>query len=432
MNVNQTHRGLWFRLVALLVSAFFLAGCSLWSDMSDMFDTHQSPSDEEIDTFIESVKFRNGDPQTMYRLAVHYQRRGRHDWAINEFRNILAFEPSFALAYNGIGVSLDHHKKFQLAEKAYRKALEIDPKLDCAWNNLGYSVLMQGNPEDAAVYFKKAIALRDDNPRYHNNLMIAKRQIVDQDLRLEDITAEILRSVHTDTGGSAHPVASTPATSTPWAFSNDKDRVSSSTPSFAHLPMDILTNTPLLVDKPSPESTPSRNVERVIVHPAQEHSGEITFTITPVITVRSVDHMPIIRPDKHSAEFLTGKSFSNLNAANLMVDTQELDSAIHRLESPPIEVANGNGVTGMAACVKRYLSRHGFSVERASNADHFGYQDTKLYYREGYLQEAWAVAKAIPGHQVFYKRLDPNRPHIAVKVVLGKDMRPHHRYFQDG
>jgi hypothetical protein len=114
-----------------------------------------------------------------------------------------------------------------------------------------------------------------------------------------------------------------------------------------------------------------------------------------------------------------------------LVNADKLDKEIGNFNGSYIEIANGNGVTGMAACVKHFLKRQGLPVIRATNADHFGYAQTKVYYSEGYLQQAWSVAKAIPGHQIFKKSNNIGTQNIVIKVVLGKDMKPYHHRFEE-
>lgn len=437
MNANQTQRVLRLRLVTLLIGTFFLAGCSLWSDVSGMFDTNRSPSDKEIESFMGSIKVRNGDPETMYRLAVHYQKIGHHDWAIDEFRKILAVMPTFARAYNGIGVSLDHHKKYQIAEKAYRKALAIDPKLDCAWNNLGYSALLQDRPEDAAVYFEKALALRNNNPRYHNNLAIAMRKLGRQDDERSNASAKaphqaaIPQGVEGNHEYISHKSAPPPIPATESVevilSRNTSGPPTLKIPDFAR---DISEN-----HGSASETARQNNARRVIVHPSKISASDVTFTITPVTRIRELHReQRISSPTLTKGPFQTALSnnhFSTINSAFRLVDADKLDTKIDNFDGPYIEIANGNGVTGMAACVKRFLKRQGLPVIRASNADHFGYAQTKLIYSNGYLQQAWSVAKAIPGQQIFVKVKKVNTPNVDIKVVLGKDMKPYHHSFEN-
>ena len=87
-----------------------------------------------------------------------------------------------------------------------------------------------------------------------------------------------------------------------------------------------------------------------------------------------------------------------------------------------IEVANGNGGYHTAKNWGAYLLEKGQRVSRVSNADNFHYQRTVVYYRDGYLQEAYQLAKQIPLYQNMKMVNEFENPQINIKVVIGEDM----------
>jgi tetratricopeptide (TPR) repeat protein len=92
-----------------------------------------------------------------------------------------------------------------------------------------------------------------------------------------------------------------------------------------------------------------------------------------------------------------------------------------------VEVANGNGVNRMASRVGTYLAKKGLHVTRYTNADHFNFNQTKIYYHDDFLQDAFNVAKHIPGLQNMEKCEEFNQENIKIKVLLGKDLAPYDR-----
>ena len=177
-----------------------------------------------------------------------------------------------------------------------------------------------------------------------------------------------------------------------------------------------------------------RNPDVSVVQPFRALAGEVTFTVTPVIPIRYGNSQSL----QATETFTRGPSVATSRAATLpgfqaaamLVNTETFDRALHHSDGPYIEIANGNGVTGMAATVKRFLVDKGFPVLRASNAAHFGFRSTRVLYRAGSLQQAWRIAKEIPGEQNFEKVDDLNSETIAIKVILGKDIRPYYRHFK--
>jgi len=94
-----------------------------------------------------------------------------------------------------------------------------------------------------------------------------------------------------------------------------------------------------------------------------------------------------------------------------------------------IEISNGNGVDRMAKRVGNYLESKGAKVTRLTNADHFNFAETKIYYQDVYLQEAYKVAKEIPGLQNMEKKDDLSLHNVHVKVLIGKDLVPYDELF---
>ena len=132
-----------------------------------------SLTDEDLSEFASSVRKVDGQAESHYKMALHFQRNRRHKLAIEELNNALQQDPAMAKAYNAMGVSYDKLRKNSQAIHCYQLALKIDSNLDYVHNNLGYSYLNLGNLDAAIESFQKAIQLNDENKRYRNNLALA-------------------------------------------------------------------------------------------------------------------------------------------------------------------------------------------------------------------------------------------------------------------
>jgi tetratricopeptide (TPR) repeat protein len=89
-----------------------------------------------------------------------------------------------------------------------------------------------------------------------------------------------------------------------------------------------------------------------------------------------------------------------------------------------VEIANGNGVTGMAKRIKQVLGRQGIAVSRLTNARPFQQVETTIEYRAGHAQHAEHLRDALRGHAVLVAA--PNLPTLSdVRLVLGKDATVH-------
>ncbi len=88
-------------------------------------------------------------------------------------------------------------------------------------------------------------------------------------------------------------------------------------------------------------------------------------------------------------------------------------------------IANGNGISGVAGQMGRYLRGHGFNIVGMGNADSFNYEQTVIYYTEDNKNEADQVALAFNsfyreevGLEEFVERFGDGA-HIG--VVVGAD-----------
>jgi hypothetical protein len=91
-----------------------------------------------------------------------------------------------------------------------------------------------------------------------------------------------------------------------------------------------------------------------------------------------------------------------------------------------VEISNGNGINRMARRVGEFLRKKGINVTWLTNADNFNYQETNIFYRDGYLDSAMYIEKMLPGTQDYQKSIISNRPdNINVKVIIGRDLIAH-------
>lgn len=87
-----------------------------------------------------------------------------------------------------------------------------------------------------------------------------------------------------------------------------------------------------------------------------------------------------------------------------------------------IEVANGNGVNGMARKVGAFFRNAGFAAARLTNQQPFNVRSSEVQYRTGYRDEAEKLRAAIDGEPKLIQR-DDLRADINIRVLLGSDMK---------
>jgi Flp pilus assembly protein TadD len=176
-NTRNIKRGV--AIFVVLLSISFTASCYLKNQSEENADylmPEQKIKDvtkKDITDFMSSVKARNGQAESNYKLGLYFQERKRHNLAIEEFEKAVEQQPDMARAYNAMGISNDKLGKPSQALHCFQLAIKLDPQMDSAYNNLGYSYLLEDDLDAAIAAFQKAIALNDQNKRYRNNLGLA-------------------------------------------------------------------------------------------------------------------------------------------------------------------------------------------------------------------------------------------------------------------
>jgi len=149
------------RLSMLLLSCLLLAACQPSAEnrlLSGSGMTTEDPSFYPSDPYVRQgkIQFQNGD----YGLAE-----------VN-FRKAVETAPRDTEAWLGLAASYDQLRRFDLADKAYERALSLGVNRPIVLNNMGYSQLLRGNTPAARRLILQAYDLEPANPYILNNLAL--------------------------------------------------------------------------------------------------------------------------------------------------------------------------------------------------------------------------------------------------------------------
>ena len=405
-------------IIHLAIFIFFLmsvfASCSTvfnrqsWND--GMQDGAIRIPEDDLMSFATKLRFHRQDPEALYRQARHFQDIGKHKLALAALEDAILADPKFAEAYNAMGISYDCIQDFKRAVMAYERALVVNPEMADVYNNLGYSYFLQGKLESSIDAFQKAIHQGNQNPKYHNNLALAyaKRghyakafaefKIAGNEARAHYNIAQIYYQVGEFDKARYH-----------------FDEATSIAPDM-QLTKTGLAAATALAEIMGDSSNVADNQIPYLVEVDTAGKKKLRYKIAST------------EPEKNPSENLTDEN-------DIFQSTGELDPRIliadlarpNREKQVEVEVTNGNGVHRMASRVGTYLLSKGLKVTRFTNADHFNFDKTKIYYHDDYLQDAFNVAKHIPGLQNMEKCREFNKKNIKIKVLLGKDLVPYDR-----
>lgn len=97
----------------------------------------------------------------------------RWEDALEAYRRVVAVDPSYAAAWNNLGLLLHRMGQYDEARRAYATALEQDPQCAEAAYNLGSLDEDCGDVEPAIVHYRRALHLSPDYADAHFNLAAA-------------------------------------------------------------------------------------------------------------------------------------------------------------------------------------------------------------------------------------------------------------------
>lgn len=449
----------------VLLGSFFLfalGGCSPALNFSTWL-----PSWGQDEGYFAAQNARQ-DIQGIYRLACAYQEKNQHQMALEEFKRVLRLNPNHAQSYNGMGISHDRLGNYSRAVGCYTAALKINPDLDYVHNNLGYSYLLQGQAAPAAATFQKAIALNKTNDRYRNNLGVAYAQMGKVHMALAEFKStekeepapppavaekpEILQVANRQTEEKA-PVTTTRTMAA--ELPTGPARVKTATNTAPSLPIGV-EPAPQVAENSKPAASAGETAQQtpVTAKPApgqtaaveskpqvpekMEAAPEQTAPAAPERQIADAAPIPspapatkkplaVITPAKQAKKQLAGKvtapeSPAMPTAAPPRIMAQPLPAqqmfVAHKAQ---IEVMNGTGGKGLASWWGNHLRQQGVPVAQFTTAGS-NYAKTKIYYCEGFLQEAYQLAKKIPLYQNFERVAAFEDSKVKVRVVIGRDM----------
>jgi hypothetical protein len=331
---------------------------------------------------------------TYYQLGKYHHERGNLDLALAAYIRSIELDSRQLEARNALASI--HLKQGRLDEaRSILLQLVADyPGVAHPYNNLGYVYSMQGNFDAAETALQRALMLEPGNERARNNLAAVQAALASHGERADvnlglaptvndartaspDATTVNRNGRELVTATIASPSAMQPATKLP-------EQATSSTP--APRPQEQTNMTPPLA--------PQTRMEVVQIVPNVYELKQKTV-IAPVIAERQVEKA-------------------------VVAAAAPIPALAPAPRTSRVEVANGNGVTGMARRISGVLGQHGIAVSRLTNELPYKQQNTKIQYRVGYEREAANLKNALRGFALMVP-IDNLSGNSDVRLVLGKD-----------
>lgn len=383
MRMEVQRKRLIFLPAILLLLVLLASGCSSHDSRFSYFNMLSQEKGNErnrkaAEKFWSSVRPVSTLSASHYKLGRHYQEQGKYAKAIEEFAKAVKNDPDYCKAYNGMAMSHDALKECRMAHEAYELGLRCAPQEAYLYNNYGCSSLLCDDLDKGLALFRKAAELSGDSKQVMNNLKLAQAAVhrkngLGKQLSQKDASpVEIVQPGIQGTDVQAVEVA---------------------------------------VEK-HPDAVSPPNFEKQ--ESAQKSVLAGSIMIEPVVEAVRQD-------DSATAVQQTSLTESSVNKTAIVVKPIQIRTE-HASLHGVVEVSNGNGVSGMAHRSAGLLRSYGFTVGRITNADHFNFHHSIIFYREGHLQAAQELAQVIPGTPEMKKTDFLGRETIGVRLLLGRDL----------
>ncbi len=96
-------------------------------------------------------------------IGLAYYRKNLNDSALKYYQIALNYNPTKSITYSNMGVIFFNNKQFDKALESYEKAVKYDPAFSDAWMNLGSTLGTLGKANEAINAFKKCIEFNPQN-----------------------------------------------------------------------------------------------------------------------------------------------------------------------------------------------------------------------------------------------------------------------------
>jgi tetratricopeptide (TPR) repeat protein len=291
-------------------------------------------------------------------------------------------------AFYRAGKTFQAQRRYDRAAAAYRNALAENPDHAEAHNALGIVYSMQGRIEQAELEFKSALALAPLQSHLHNNLgyfYLQQGRVLDATMefenarRLDPANAYAANNLTLATQSAGLPDASGTGPATADAAIKESEPKSAAVP--------------------APAATESVNA-------AATAPTMRMLTLAP--NVWELLPRQVIKPTRRETP------------ASASAPAQP-DDRVHSIGGRiPIEISNGNGVTGLAARVGGVLQEQGYPRPRLTNQIPYDQAKTEIQYVAGAESAARSLGATfpIPIRIVAVPKIERQ---MQLRVVLGKD-----------
>ncbi|WP_194712488.1 LytR C-terminal domain-containing protein [Noviherbaspirillum soli] len=330
---------------------------------------------------------------TYYQLGKFHQARGNREQARTAYLQSISLDRRQVEARNALAVLNSEDGKLDEARAMLEQLTRDYPRMAYLHNNLAYVHLLRGEPDAAIPSLERALALEPGNARALNNLglvqtaLLEKRDRLTAALGLADVIVE-------KAGGGADTATTTAAKPAEEAAAAALAAARQATSLVKPAPAMALPSKPAMPDVLAPNSR-----------------MEVVQVLPNVIELRQRQPAMAERREEKTQQAAA-------------IESKTLAATPPQPRAFRFDVANGNGVPGMALKMRDALARRGIHAARVTNKRPFNTESTEIQYLAGFEKEAERVRAAMASH-VAMKPVSVIAGTQDVRLVLGRDAAGH-------
>lgn len=168
--------GLWFIAAACAFAStqIHLTDANLAVQYTNIGNVHMNArrAEKAIEAYKQAIQVNPSYAKAYQDLGVTYQLMGNLTEAEHYLRLALDRAPNDPYAYNNLGLLLDRAQKFGEAEALFRRAVQMQPNFPEALNNLGMVLGKQQRWKEAELSFLQSLQINPSYTRALNNLAL--------------------------------------------------------------------------------------------------------------------------------------------------------------------------------------------------------------------------------------------------------------------
>jgi hypothetical protein len=342
-----------------------------------------------------------------YRLGKYHQERGELSLAMGAYAQSLALDSRQLDARMAVAAIDARQGRLAAARDALQALVADYPAQAQLSNNLGYVYYLMGDQQSAIAMLRRALALDAASVRAQDNLRLAEAA-AHTGAASAGLAAGGAVLASPAAGPAANPAIS-PATADPDAGLPPPTRAELRQ---LQEQLRVLQERSAAAGIAPAQPTPATAAPVVAAAIAAPPASAPSFTPAATAVAVEADTRPAT-----AAVLAAAPASAPVPESTATPAPARTTAAV----MAQVDIANGNGVLGMAKRFRRALAQIGIPVGRVSNERPYRQQTTTIEYRAGYQQQAAALQATLLGQAA----LLPAGPHAQanLRLVLGKDMR---------